>query len=236
MLGGKNMSMYKKLTLEDIKELQEKNKEINIDLDRLKELEKKELELEASLRENKLNIKKINERYESFEGKNLTTERLMLYCPTFSDSEINMRVHKIVDKSLHLSGFYNYQYTLNIVIPDYEKFITDGYYKGSFTIYNSTHNYIVVNEYTNDIMKEIIFGFLKSELSDLQARKTSREKTINDYKEQIKELDKDIKTFEDVSDDKIQKLYDRLSFFPYDKKESFMNSLPRKTNLLNNEE
>lgn len=118
---------------------------------------------------------------------------------------------------------------MEIIIPDYEEFISKGYYKGTITLYEYDYPYIVVNEYTNETMKEIIYMYLREELQSLIRDKQQTDKNIQTYTEKSKKLEAEIQSYHDIPDSKIKKMFVQAPFF--NNQDSFMDSLPRKIDV-----
>lgn len=227
------MTTYKKLTLEEIESLQEKNETLGQDLESLHKLDKiieelKEKQYQYS-KERETILQKYKSEYSSRYNTDLTRERFVVYS-TCDIDEANVRIHTINGKELILAGSYYYgQDKFEIIIPDYENFIAQGYYKGTITIYDNDHPYIVINDYTNEAMKEVIYMYLRDDLQNLINNKKNYDKYIVEYTEKSKKLEAEIQSYHDIPDSKISKIFAKASFF--NGKDAFMNSLPRKIDV-----
>lgn len=227
------MSSYKKLTLKEVESLQEKGVTLTQDLEAVDKLDKIINELknkqEQYLEEKKDILNKYKSAYGNGFNTNLTNERFIVYSSCRID-KANLKIHKIDGKQLVLTGYYHYgQYEMEIIIPDYEEFISKGYYKGTITLYGYDYPYIVVNEYTNETMKEIIYMYLREELQSLIRDKQQTDKDIQRYTERSKKLAAEIQSYHDIPDSKIKNMFVQAPFFS--NQDSFMDSLPRKIDV-----
>lgn len=227
------MSSYRELTLEYIESLQDKNKQLVSDLDQLETINKKIDELKEEINNLNDKKKKIDKKYkDSWNKYSLTDEILMLYCENRMFDETNLRIRYINGKSLFLSGSYNYgQHTLYVEIPDYDQFIKDGYHKLTLQYYDSTYTAIIVNRYTPEIMKEIIYMYLKDKLKSLIDHESDLKKWIKGNNEKLEQTKKEIEEYHDVKDSIIRGMYNEIAFSPTNMKEEFMDSLPRKIDV-----
>lgn len=227
------MSSYKKLTLKEVESLQEKNATLTQDLKAIDKLDKIINELKNNQEQYLEEKKNILDKYKSIYGNgfntSLTNERFIVYSPCRID-RANLKIHKVDGKQLVLTGCYHYgQCEMEIIIPDYEEFISKGYYKGTITLYEYDYPYIVVNEYTNETMKEIIYMYLHEELQSLIRDKQQTDKDIQRYTERSKKLAAEIQSYHDIPDSKIRKMFVQSPFFS--NQDSFMDSLPRKIDV-----
>lgn len=227
------MSSYKKLTLKEIESLQEKSATLTQDLEAVDKLDKIINELknkqEQYLEEKKDILNKYKSAYGNGFNTNLTNERFIVYSPCRID-KANLKIHKVDGKQLVLTGYYHYgQYEMEIIIPDYEEFISKGYYKGTITLYEHDYPYIVVNKYTNEVMKEVVYMYLCEELQSLIRDKQQADKNIQTYTEKSKKLEAEIQSYHDIPDSKIKKMFVQAPFF--NNQDSFMDSLPRKIDV-----
>lgn len=227
------MSSYRELTLDYIKELNEENTQLVSDLYQLETIEQNIKKLKEEINDLNDQKEKIDKKYRGLWKKySLTDGMFILYCDHYRFNETNLKIKYIKDKTLFLSGSYNYgQHTLDVTIPDYEQFIKDGYYKFTFYNYDSTCKAIIVNRYTPEIMKEVIYMRLKEKLKSLLHDQEWQEKQIKEYTEKLQQTKKDIESYHNIHDSTIRGLYNNEIFFPTDMKDEFMDSLPRKIDV-----
>lgn len=222
------MKSNKKLTSEYIESLQEKNDEIVYDIISLESFDKMIREKEDELKYLKNMRKKTADNCSDFR---ITDICLTLYSDNIYIDKSRLVIKYILASEMHLAGFYDFSgKTFNIVIPNYLDFIEKGYYKGDFVFQNEKCTVIIVNEYTTEIIKEIMYMRLKSNLISMVNSKKKFIKKIKRCSDIVKNISLKIDSYHEIDNEIMKEMYDD-EYFPTNMKDEFMNSLPRKIDV-----
>lgn len=228
---------YKKIQWDKLDEAIEKSKEIVTATEREKEISKTIEELNDKVNSLNRERKEITEKYYNYnktvQSSDLLEDFGILTVVGIGWSDDNgffkeeAHILSVTKEKLRFRYSYNYGQYSQIAEVEIKELKEKGYvkFKGNY----STELYIVDSINDCKIIEEIIIKKLKVELGQRINSLDYNKKELEEHNKKIKELEKSIEEYKQVSDTKIGRLFNNLSFGVTEvTKDEFLASLPRK--------
>jgi prefoldin subunit 5 len=228
---------YKKIQWDKLDEAIEKSKEIVIATEREKEISKSIEELNNKVNSLNKERKEITEKYYNYnktvQSSDLLEDFGILTVIGTVRSDDNgffkeeAHILSVTSEKLRFRYYYNYGQYAQIAEVELKELKEKGYvkFKGDY----STELYIVDSINDCKVIEEIIIKKLKVELGQKINSLSYNKKELEEHNKKIKELEKSIEEYKQVSDTKIGRLFNNLSFGVTEvTKDEFLASLPRK--------
>lgn len=219
---------HKDIVWDKLDELQEASKVKVDDFNELKTLDEKISKLNKKVYELDCDRKKIESKYKQ-EYTNKLNDKLddfgILTVIRGLEEHLEGKIISFDGEILKVRYSYQYgQYSQEVDIP-IKQLKEQGFYE-----YKSSYGSVFICDDIKNA-KDVIYiikHFLRRERGSLLNSKVAQEKWIKEYQEQLKEINKQLEEFREISDSKVSRTFNKISFGITDLKiEDILKKLPR---------
>ena len=208
-------------------EMKEKSKVINNDFDKLKKLKEKneKISKEQQTIENEIDFIENKYKQEYSESLNNKIEGYGILTVISYRTNTEGYIVRVTDDTIKVKFFDGYDYNPTFVEVPIKELKENGYCEKEI----DNKKYFIVDKIKDPLKYyNLIEYFLKIEFDNLLHDKDYYQEEIVRYNESLEKVNKELEDYKKVPDNKIRKIYNKISFGTTDMKiEEILKKLPR---------